>query len=177
MSYHITKDGKLLSSDSQGLLIPDDTDRTPLVEWLRNGSMSHATTGSKALFGVGEDTDYLINIDELPPEIRNLVPPLATDCKYDPDAVMLHGAFDYEYDPDTVIIHDDFNPLDGKVDYIIGSPERAAEFKFATKHLASIRRDPHTSAEIWNLLKANKPLRIAIFRALRHAAPTSTLNY
>jgi hypothetical protein len=164
MSYHITKDGKLLSSDSQGLLIPDDTDRTPLVEWLRDeiNTFGFTATGSKALFGVGEDTDYIINIDEIPLKIRILVPP---------------PAFDDEYGSSAVIIHDDFNPLEGKVDYIIGSPERTEEFVFATEHFASIRRDPNTSAEIWNLLKTNKNLRIAIFRALRHAAPNSTLNY
>ena len=164
MSYHITKDGKILSSDQQGLLIPDDTDRTPLVEWLRDeiNTWSFATTGSKALFGVGEDTDYLVNIEEIPAKIRHLVPPPLLDSEYDSAATVLH---------------DGFNPLDGNVDYIIGSPERTKEFKFATQHFASIRRDDNTPAEVWNLLRTNKSLRIAIFRALRHAATNSSLTY
>jgi hypothetical protein len=164
MSYHITKDGKILSSDQQGILIPDDTDRTPLVEWLRDhiNSIFFATTGSTAFFGSGNDTDFLINIEEIPANIRHLVPPPLLDSEYDSTAT---------------ILHDDFHPTDGNVDYIIGSPERTQEFEFATRHFTSIRRDDNTPAEVWNLLRTNKALRIAIFRALRHAAPNSSLTY
>ena len=154
---------------SQPELFPDipTIDRTPLIDWLRSKTCEHdifhefAETGSHRFFGEGEDRDFLVCFDDIPAHLQPLVP----QSEVDPD-----------YDESMCVVQDDTNPL-GKVDYIIASRNRTREFEFATVKFCAIKNDPVVDGSVWQMLKDCKPLRVAVFRALRRAFPTSTLDH
>ncbi len=141
-----------------------DPDRTPLIQWLRETSThpldGFPQTGSTAFFGTGKDTDFLVCIDWIPEELRHLIP----------------TPHFLEYSEGFVSMKDPNHPW-GNADYIIADKPRTEEFLFATKHFCSMRHDPKVKPETWEKLKHDKDLRVAVFQALRHAFPETTLNY
>lgn len=118
-------------------------------------------TGSHRFFGIGEDRDFLVCYDDVPAHLQPLVP----QSEADPD-----------YDESMCVVHDETNPL-GSVDYIIAGRNRTQEFEFATELFCAIKNDPVVEGSVWDMLRENKPLRVAVFRALRRAFPTSTLSH
>lgn len=154
--------------DPNGQLL--EPDRTPLLEWLRDQTKcdifcDFETTGSRHFFGTGNDTDFLVDITKIPAELQHLIPPPR------------FGDTPSDYGGCVSIFCDEAHPAHGKVDFLIASPERTKEFEYATEHFCSMRRDPLVPPDVWKLLQDNKPLRVAVFRALRHSFPDSTLNH
>lgn len=140
----------------------DEDMNTVLLTWLRDNETKFSTTGSRRFFGDGNDTDFLVDVSTMPWEIQLLLP---------------EPQFDTDYGDAVVILHDDQHPTLGHADYIVASPERTAEFEFATEHFLSIKNDPILAGAEWSRLRRDKTMRIAVFRALRHAFPNSTLTH
>ena len=158
----------LLNLANSDLDVPD---RTPLLEWLRDQTKcdilcNFETTGSRRFFGTGNDTDFLVDITKIPAELQHLIPP----PRFGDDTQSDYGGC-------VSIFCDEAHPVHDKVDFVIASPERTKEFEYATEHFCSMRRDPLVTPDVWKLLQDHKPLRVAVFRALRHSFPDSTLNH
>lgn len=134
-------------------------DRTPLLAWCRNAKddqfTRHLVFGSTALFGAGGDTDVMFLLDEVPEELRHLVPPPVCASEYDE---CFHRMQDTATGHDFFFVHRD----------------RFAEFEVAMAGFRFILEE--ASKEVWTLLETNKPLRVAVFRGLRSTAPNSELS-
>jgi hypothetical protein len=124
-----------------------------LLEWLHANIDSFFKTGSAAILGTGSDTDYILDIETLP---RGLYQHL-------PENRNASG-----YDEDLWIVQD----TEAKIDFILGSANRLEEFKLATVKIGFIRED---CPDLWELIRANKVIRIGVFRALRFCHPDTEL--
>jgi hypothetical protein len=133
--------------------------------WLRQSSFTDIffRTGSNYFFGSGLDNDFLIYLNSIPDEFHEVLP--APYCS--PES---------PYGDSLIVIKDPHHPT-YPADYIIGEPHIIDEYRFATEQFVAMCRDPSARPETIQKLQEDKLLRVTVFRALRHAYPTSTLTH
>lgn len=138
-------------------------DRSALLEWLREqvrqedeDIFSNARIlpfGSHELFGSGADRDFMVCIDHIPAELRELVPPPIVDPAYQEPFRRMQD-------------------VERGFDFLICEAKRVAEFRFAMNALAFMKYDRPTAFEA---LRYQKELRVGVFRMARFCAPDSEL--
>lgn len=136
-----------------------------LLEWLRDEVAKHDREypfsdsqllpfGSYALFNSGNDRDFMIDLKHVPEHLKAEVPSPTVDPAYQ--------------EPFSRV-----NDTEKGFDFLICDTNRVAEFRHAMGCMEFMGHDRY---EEFALLKANKPLRVAVFRMARSSYPQSELK-
>jgi len=109
--------------------------------------------GSHALFGSGEDRDFMIDFLNVPKHLVGFILPATCDVNY---AEPFHRIQD----------------LEKGFDFLICEKRRVDEFAFAMQAMNFLQSDRPNE---FLALRDNKPLRVATFRMARFCCPGSEL--
>ena len=127
--------------------------QSELLHWLVVHEKEFLLTGSTALFGEGQDRDFILAREQIPEGLLRFLP--------DPKSWTEYGeGFQRVQDEES------------KTDYIVGPGSRVREFKFAAEKARFIATD---CKELWELMRNNKLVRVGVFRALRNCHPETEL--